>query len=1177
MIKNKKSIFILLIIVFLIIIIIAPTIYVKIIKKSLPSFYNNVYNKKFYSISDMVEISNLKDDDIYCNFENEKNNIVYDENLKLTIFLKNNIFSSNKNLKLTINGLEYKISTEQNKYSIKLNEGKNNVEINILSNGEVIFTKNETIYRIEPYKKQFLDETNYNGIAIHYPDNENYDLTCNQLFNLGSNYVRTDFKMNTIIRENYKFSNYNWVEELNNKNIKILAIVDDNSYINSNKKVDNYLNFIEKIIEKYPFITDFELMNEINIPNKATYNTDEGGYYYAKILNEASNKFYDKNIYSAGTATGWSGDNWLKSESFIELINKFRGFDNIYNISFHPYALNNVEYLSSKIKSNIDTINNIGGFENSSITEFGSTTSQITEELQKDDIVKQNITLDSFNIKTKYIYNLTDTKDVKDWDGNFGILHKSGTPKLSYYSLKKYYENTNGSECLGSFELQDGITAYVYDKDGKPKIIIWSNDGNKKLDYRDFKASDLYGNDINADENDQLTVSSSPIYLDSVSTNYYYQAISNSITSGYFQFKSNFADEIANVNYLTAKINDLNNQAVNLKNVSTLDENKANELMKEHFELGKMIMSAYENGKLNIEYVKLSSMLDYINTIGNSYEDLVTVSAKTRITDLSDITNEVNTAKSLAQDNEKFDIVYPNKIYKFAQDFLDTSSYVLGLEEENNIKTGLINSKALHAKYLAEWSQEFSKIYMKDALKDSLNKIIASNQNIKQNYPNVLLNNEINQNYKDLSNSLKEISDNIEKCNSEKINTIYSEQVKLVKLIVEKYYSNEIKIENRSFVTLIKNMIGTLSEYENLYKYYTFEGNISDDDLVNSLNNVINQYNDNRDIDLSTENEIINQLSKTYQNINSIEDETIKYFNKLNIKKTCEIVSNILEGDIKNKAELEYKAISTNADVDLSKPINKDVTITINLPSEKSKITNNNGSNTLRVTENGEYIFNINIREYDYTYKVTINNIDKTLPKLNIKNSGTSISATATDNNLKELKIEKDGKEITYSQGNEITNPGIYQIVAIDKAGNQASSKEIIYGTFKNSNSQEEKYISIDRTNTKVKDLVEDSDFTIKSEKNGTINSNNKEESNDVNVATGDKLIKNGQEYLLVVKGDITKDGEVGVLDLINLRKQLVGLENLKDEQAIAADLDGNGKIDVMDLIMERKKIVGIE
>ena len=270
------------------------------------------------------------------------------------------------------------------------------------------------------------------------------------------------------------------------------------------------------------------------------------------------------------------------------------------------------------------------------------------------------------------------------------IKSKDYEPEESFYSIKNYNLNTNGAEYIGSFTLQDGITAYVYDKDGKPKIIIWSDNGEKKIDYTNFKASDLYGNEINPDENNQITVSDSPIYLDNISTDYFYQAISNAITSGYSEFNTKFADEISKVDGLTAKINELNKQAVNLKNVSTFDENKAKELMKEHFELGNMIMSAYENGKLNVEYVKLSSMLDSLNTIGNSYEDLVTVSAKTRITDLSDITNEVNTAKSLAQDNEKFDIVYPNKIYQFAQDFLDTSSYILGLEEENDIKTGLI-------------------------------------------------------------------------------------------------------------------------------------------------------------------------------------------------------------------------------------------------------------------------------------------------------------------------------------------------------------------------------------------------------------------------------------------------------------------------------------------------------
>ena len=1170
MIKKKKLLifFIIFLFIIMLVFLLKKNHETKIIESNLKNFTRKIEN--------IVKINNIE-------ITNDSDNgIVYSNNINLQI--KN--INTNTVSKITINGEDYYSKIDENntiQYS-NFKEGKNDIEIKVLQNDELIAEKNMSIYYIVPYKKQFADKLSYNGISTHierYSDFDFYPI----IKNLGIQYIRNDIFLN---KDDKSISTYEkWFKNMEENDINFIALLTTprtvdgiyghNNIIDNEEDLKLFINKVNLFNNKYPNIKNWEILNE---PNNF-FNDQNSIYYYSKLNELLLKQNKDKEILTGSLLTD-KGFYW---ENFAN--NLFKQNKYIEQISFHHYDFNyelenkyKNEFLKRTENDLLNIENNNGGFIQNSVTEFGQTlTDEMDDNTQVNSIITKETVLNQYNNKFKIIYDLRDDGTNKSkTENNFGILDNDFKPKNSAYVLKKYCENTNGSEYIGQINITDGIEAHLFDKDGKPKIIAWTITGGNiiKINYSGFSAKDLYGNDIE-NTNGKLEISNSPVYIDNVSNNYFYHAISDSIANGYTEFNTKFADKITKVSGLSTKINDLNNQAVNLKNVSTLDENKANELMKEHFELGKMIMSAYENGKLNIEYVKLSSMLDYINTIGNSYEDLVTVSAKTRITDLSDITNEVNTAKSLAQDNEKFDIVYPNKIYKFAQDLLDTSSYVLGLEEENDIKTGLINSKALHAEYLAEWSQEFSKIYMKDALKDSLNKIIASNQNIKQNYPNVLLNNEINQNYKDLRNSLKEISDNIEKCNSEKINTIYSEQVELVKLIVEKYYSNEIKIDNSSFVTLIKNMIDTLNEYENLYKYYTFEDNISDDDLVNSLNNVINRYNDNRDIDLLTENEIINQLFKTYQNINSIEDETIKYFNKLNIKKTCEIVSNILEGDIKNKAELEYKAISTNADVDLSKTINKDVTITINLPSEKSKITNNNGSNTLRVTENGEYIFNINIREYDYTYKVTINNIDKTLPKLNIKNSGTSISATATDNNLKELKIEKDGKEITYSQGNEITNPGIYQIVAIDKAGNQASSKEIIFGTFKNSNSQEEKYIPIDRTNTKVKDLVEDSNFTIKSEKNGTINSNNKEESNDVNVATGDKLIKNGQEYLLVVKGDITKDGEVGVLDLINLRKQLVSLEDLKDEQAIAADLDGNGEIDVMDLIMERKKIVGIE
>lgn len=1185
----KKIIFYILI--FIVFFIVLPTTITKIKitqidkKTRYDSFINEILaDKKVYSLVDSIKLlGQIEESNKYDIYVESENNKVYKNYVNVNYIFDNTV--DIKKLEIKINNDNYE--PKENKGTIRINlnnEGKNTLNICVMKNNEEIKEMDENIFYIKPYKSQFADKLSLNGFTTHFAKGGSNAITDENIKLLkasGANIIRDDVS-NKYKYNHYDFSESNeWIEKLNNNDIEIIPIFWAPKKVTNEENFQLYMQMITEFAEKYPFIKKYELLNE---PNYA-YNTDELISWASKIETESSNKLklINPNVEVLGEGISYTGGgkNVIKLDDYYNGLLKNKEYHKISFFTFHIYDWNrsygyNADYKWAN-NNIIEMLKNNGGFYKVSISEFGLNTTSSTREQEAIQDVQQSVINRKNNIYANLIYNFRDVgTDKNNAEHNFGVVDYNWNPKEAYYALKKYYENTNGAEYINTISFANGIEAHLFDKDGKPKIIAWTTtDGNTiNIDYSGFTAKDMYGNDIE-NTNGKLEISNSPVYLDNVSTNYFYQAISNSITSGYYQFKNKFTDEISKVDGLIAKINDLNSQATALKNIDTINESEANELMKEHFELGNMIMSAYEDGKLNIEYVKLSSMLDYSNTIGNSYEDLVTVSAKTRITDLTDITNEVNIAKSLAQDNEKFDIVYPNKIYKFAQDLLDTSSYVLGLEEENDIKTGLINSKALHAKYLAEWSQEFSKIYMKDSLKDSLDKITIANQEIKQNYSNILLNNEIKLNYKNLNNSIKEISDNIEKCNAEKINSIYNEQVDLTKLIVKKYYSNETEIDSNSFNALIKKIIKNLNEYENLFKYYSFEDNISNNDLENTLNTIINRYNDNRDIDFLNENEMINNLVDAYKNINSIEDGTLKYFGKLNIKKTCEIVSNILEGDIKSKAESEYKAISTTADVDLSKPINKDITLTINLPNEKSKITNNNGSNILKFTENGDYIFNINIRGYDYTYKVTVNNIDKTLPEVNIENTGTSLKIE-TNENLKEIKVDKDGRDLSYKKDDKITKPGIYHIVVTDQAGNQSSSKEIVYGIYKNSNNQEIKYVPIDKTETKAKEIVNDSDFTIKSEKNGTINSNNKEESNDVNVATGDKLIKNGQEYLLVVKGDITKDGEVGVLDLINLRKQLVGLENLKGEQAIAADIDENGKIDVLDLIGERKKIVGI-
>lgn len=158
--------------------------------------------------------------------------------------------------------------------------------------------------------------------------------------------------------------------------------------------------------------------------------------------------------------------------------------------------------------------------------------------------------------------------------------------------------------------------------------------------------------------------------------------------------------------------NKLKEYMVSIASNSTEDENVAIEQMNTHFNLGNVILSAYKNGSLDVEYVKLSSMLDMLNDIGNSYEDLLTVCATTRAPYYTATEELINSAESKINNNSDLEIVYPSKILDFAKELDEKSEYINSLSEENDIKTGLIVSNSLHAYYLADWANEFASIYI---------------------------------------------------------------------------------------------------------------------------------------------------------------------------------------------------------------------------------------------------------------------------------------------------------------------------------------------------------------------------------------------------------------------------------------------------------------------------------
>lgn len=61
------------------------------------------------------------------------------------------------------------------------------------------------------------------------------------------------------------------------------------------------------------------------------------------------------------------------------------------------------------------------------------------------------------------------------------------------------------------------------------------------------------------------------------------------------------------------------------------------------------------------------------------------------------------------------------------------------------------------------------------------------------------------------------------------------------------------------------------------------------------------------------------------------------------------------------------------------------------------------------------------------------------------------------------------------------------------------------------------------------------------------------------------------------VSGDVNGDGKVTVMDLLKVRKAILGMAELTEEEEKSADVNGNGKIDVLDLLRIQKNILGIK
>ena len=575
----------------------------------------------------------------------------------------------------------------------------------------------------EPYEHQFLDELTNKSISTHFSYKWDDDESIKALKCLGINKIRDDIDWKSIDKGNgeYDFTYTDeYINKLTQNEISIVAIFyNPGNLIGSDKKISNQeeldkaISFLVAFAKRYPQIKEYEIWNEPNY----TYKTEEDFYWYAKLVERASQelKEIDKEIEIISGATvgimNDEGEN-ISSKTFMQNIIKNGAYKFSDSFSFHIY--DNTQYgtwFDYGVEYHKDITKESGGFLKNYITEYGlPTNSKYSEEEQARRIVRFSTILDIQDIDRGCIYTLRN----KDLAGDkYGIINNNNTPKLAYYSLKNYLENTNGAEFIGEINLCDDLKSYVYDKEGSPKIITWVERTNDsvKIDYTDFIATDLYGNNIENTDG-KLEITLSPIYIDNVSTNYFYQAISNTAIEKYSELEEDYSAEISSIEGLQEGIDELKQYMQSIFKVNSEDETTAKNKMEEHFNLGNLILEAYKNGNLNIEYVKLSSMLDTLNDIGNSFEDLVTVSSQKRNVNLQETKTLIDIVELDLKNNYDTEIIYPTKILEASKELYEKSEYINSLKEENAIKTGLIVSNNLHAKYLAEWANMFTNIYI---------------------------------------------------------------------------------------------------------------------------------------------------------------------------------------------------------------------------------------------------------------------------------------------------------------------------------------------------------------------------------------------------------------------------------------------------------------------------------
>lgn len=427
-------------------------------------------------------------------------------------------------------------------------------------------------------------------------------------------------------------------------------------------------------------------------------------------------------------------------------------------------------------------------------------------------------------------------------------------------------------------------------------------------------------------------------------------------------------------------------------------------------------------------------------------------------------------------------------------DLNSTFNHISDSEIEEISNPDILNSNNYEEikAYYDNFDIKYRNSHWKEAVLTELETIIN-----QEDYAEILQNTEIETSYEELKNAIDNLTKNVDTITVDNVSYSHECLYKFIGKIVDEYYNNKsLDIAENILIELIEELDKLSEQYKEIYSYYITEDNVEIETVKNKINDTIDKYNNNLDLDIASLESIITTSKNIYNNYITTDNIYENLLNKNRIIYITNIVDNIIDNKINKFVEDEKSKIRVEFNQDIDEPTNENITATL-ITGNNTTIINNGGSNTYTFYENGTFNFELEIKGVKFTVAITIANINKEYKIENgyISNISKNTLAETLSNelNISNYKITHNGKELNLS-------------------------KEVI--------------------------------------------------------STGDILTYDNKEYTLIVSGDINKDGDCGIHDLVSFRKYLLEYSTYDNLEEMAADTNQDNSLDIKDLVGIRKIIL---